>query len=242
MNGLLQHDVIGNCRAAFDASEMLGIPRVIEPSDMSLLAVPDKLAVMTYLYQLRSHFTGHQLQIEQIGNTSDETSYVIGSKRDQDIFTFDDLKKQLSQQNILDEANKVNEEKLSLEKKDVKNMFLTGSKHILGKVLSPNKDKNLTSLKTMTNQQNTEEKLDAATETKDNVVVTNREPSNLHISDNEVEWQQSVIKRSQNKSSYNESKRNLNDENKLESPNSSNLDTATTNVRMTEIKISVVVF
>lgn len=57
-NKLSPHDIKGNCKAAFDAAESLGIPRVIEPSDMMLLAVPDKLAVMTYLYQLRAHFTG----------------------------------------------------------------------------------------------------------------------------------------------------------------------------------------
>lgn len=68
MSKLTPHDVVGNCRIAFDAAESLGIPRVIEPRDMSLLAVPDKLAVMTYLHQLRAHFTGKQLQIEQIGN------------------------------------------------------------------------------------------------------------------------------------------------------------------------------
>lgn len=67
MSKLTPHDVVGNCRIAFDAAESLGIPRVIEPRDMSLLAVPDKLAVMTYLHQLRAHFTGKQLQIEQIG-------------------------------------------------------------------------------------------------------------------------------------------------------------------------------
>ena len=31
---------------------------------MMLLAVPDKLAVMTYLYQLRSHFTGELLDFQ----------------------------------------------------------------------------------------------------------------------------------------------------------------------------------
>jgi len=40
---------------------MLGISRVIEPSDMGVLTIPDKLAVMTYLYQLRAHFTGKYL-------------------------------------------------------------------------------------------------------------------------------------------------------------------------------------
>ncbi|XP_022906817.1 EH domain-binding protein 1 isoform X2 [Onthophagus taurus] len=75
---LSPHDVKGNCRKAFDAAAKLGIPRVIEPTDMDMLAVPDKLAVMTYLYQLRAHFTGHQLEIKQIGKTADESNYVIG--------------------------------------------------------------------------------------------------------------------------------------------------------------------
>jgi hypothetical protein len=57
-DSLSPHDVKGNCKKAFDAGEALGIPRVIEPADMDVLAVPDKLAVMTYLYQLRAHFTG----------------------------------------------------------------------------------------------------------------------------------------------------------------------------------------
>lgn len=42
--------------------------------------VPDKLAVMTYLYQLRSHFTGNQLQLAHLGSPSEECSYVIGQK------------------------------------------------------------------------------------------------------------------------------------------------------------------
>ena len=67
MNTLLPTDIIGNCKKAFEAGEKLGIPRVLEPADMSLLAVPDKLAVMTYLYQLHAHFTGRQLEIDTIG-------------------------------------------------------------------------------------------------------------------------------------------------------------------------------
>lgn len=43
-----------------------------------MLAVPDKLAVMTYLYQLRAYFTGRELEVQQIGKTSDESSYMIG--------------------------------------------------------------------------------------------------------------------------------------------------------------------
>jgi len=77
-DSLSPHDVKGNCKKAFDAGEALGIPRVIEPADMDVLTVPDKLAVMTYLYQLRAHFTGHELEVQQIGKTADESSYMIG--------------------------------------------------------------------------------------------------------------------------------------------------------------------
>lgn len=77
-DSLTSHDVKGNCKKAFDAGEALGIPRVIEPADMDVLNVPDKLAVMTYLYQLRAHFTGHELEVQQIGKTTDESSYMIG--------------------------------------------------------------------------------------------------------------------------------------------------------------------
>lgn len=70
MNTFIASDIVGNCKKAFEAGEKLGIPRVIEPSDMSLLAVPDKLAVMTYLYQLHAHFTGRQLEVDRIGKMS----------------------------------------------------------------------------------------------------------------------------------------------------------------------------
>lgn len=33
---------------------------------------------MTYLHQLRAHFTGHQLEVHQIGKTAEESNYVIG--------------------------------------------------------------------------------------------------------------------------------------------------------------------
>lgn len=58
-DSLLSHDIKGNCKKAFDAGEVLGISRIIEPAAMDVLTVPDKLAVMTYLYQLRAHFTGY---------------------------------------------------------------------------------------------------------------------------------------------------------------------------------------
>lgn len=33
---------------------------------------------MTYLYQLKSHFTGHELEVQQLGKTAAESNYVIG--------------------------------------------------------------------------------------------------------------------------------------------------------------------
>lgn len=170
MSKLTAHDVVGNCRTAFDAAETLGIPRVIEPRDMDLLTVPDKLAVMTYLHQLRAHFTGKQLQIEQIGRqflteikiinstvnslcsgpTSDESSYVIGNYKSdnlsQNLINFSHLKTQILHQNSFDEENLCQQQQQfsPSSKKDVKNIILTSSKSILGKVLSPTKDKNAT--------------------------------------------------------------------------------------------------
>lgn len=144
MSALSPHDVAGNCRIAFDAAEQLGIPRVIEPTDMNLLAVPDKLAVMTYLHQLRAHFTGHQLHIEQIGKTSDESSYVIGNYKSDNISTnllnLEQLKMHLNNQSSFDEEDC---NKSPTQKKDVKNSLISGSKNFIGKVLSPTKDKQM---------------------------------------------------------------------------------------------------
>ncbi|EDW10863.1 EH domain-binding protein 1 isoform X7 [Drosophila mojavensis] len=160
MSNLTAHDVVGNCRTAFDAAETLGIPRVIEPRDMDLLTVPDKLAVMTYLHQLRAHFTGKQLQIEQIGPTSDESSYVIGNYKSdnlsQNLINFSHLKTQILHQNSFDEDNLCQQQQQisPSSKKDMKNIILTSSKSILGKVLSPTKDKNATNAIQTTSQNN----------------------------------------------------------------------------------------
>ena len=45
---------------------------------MVLLAVPDKLSVMTYLYQLRTYFTGQVLEIQQIGGKASDSTYTFG--------------------------------------------------------------------------------------------------------------------------------------------------------------------
>ena len=47
---------------------------------MVLLAVPDKLGVMTYLHQLRSYFTGQSLEVIQIGTHSSESTYTLGER------------------------------------------------------------------------------------------------------------------------------------------------------------------
>uniref|UniRef100_A0A182R4C3 EH domain-binding protein 1 n=1 Tax=Anopheles funestus TaxID=62324 RepID=A0A182R4C3_ANOFN len=132
MTKLSPGNVIENCRTAFDAAEKLGIPRVIEPRDMNLLAVPDKLAVMTYLYQLRAHFTGHQLEVQSIGETTDDSSYVIGN------YKSDKLCKNLL--NLTDIITPNNDDPLG-PKIDTKAALLANSKHLLGRVLSPTKDK-----------------------------------------------------------------------------------------------------
>lgn len=131
MSDLSPGNVIENCRTAFDAAEKLGIPRVIEPRDMNMLAVPDKLAVMTYLYQLRAHFTGHQLEVHTIGETSDDSSYVIGN------YKSDKLTKDLL--NLNDIITPKEDDPLKREASRAQ--LLANSKALLGKVLSPTKEK-----------------------------------------------------------------------------------------------------
>lgn len=50
-----------NCSLAFDAAHLLGVTKIISPSDMVVLAIPDKIAVMTYVSLLRDVFTGQHL-------------------------------------------------------------------------------------------------------------------------------------------------------------------------------------
>lgn len=239
MKSLSPHDVVGNCRIAFDAAECLGIPRLIEPSDMSLLAVPDKLAVMTYLYQLRAHFTGHQLQIEQIGNTSDESSYIIGNYKSdnlpsQNILSFDHLKKQLTQQHSFDDDVDRIDEKSPIDKKDVKNLILTGSKHLLGKVLSPVKDKqnpiNNNKIQTNGSQSAVTSNTNTPNTKETTILMTRRELNDPFGSDDEDDQQQQSGSQQKTNDANAESQRNNSNVNKVESP-ISNIDPATANVR-----------
>ncbi|XP_017575462.1 EH domain-binding protein 1-like protein 1 isoform X9 [Pygocentrus nattereri] len=74
------YDIKRNNKKAFDGFAALGISRLMEPSDMVMLAVPDRLIVMTYLNQIRTHFTGQELSVVQIEKNSSESSYVVGEK------------------------------------------------------------------------------------------------------------------------------------------------------------------
>ncbi|XP_058871664.1 EH domain-binding protein 1-like protein 1 isoform X9 [Acipenser ruthenus] len=72
-------DIKNNNRKAFNGFESLGISRLLEPADMVLLSVPDKLIVMTYLCQIRAHFTGQELNVIQIEHNSSQSTYKVGS-------------------------------------------------------------------------------------------------------------------------------------------------------------------
>ncbi|KAK9524425.1 hypothetical protein VZT92_016820 [Zoarces viviparus] len=76
------YDIKHNNKKAFDGFAELGISRLMEPSDMVMLAVPDRLIVMTYLNQIRTHFTGQQLSVLHIERDSSESSYAVAGDRE----------------------------------------------------------------------------------------------------------------------------------------------------------------
>ncbi|KAI9545750.1 hypothetical protein NQZ68_033882 [Dissostichus eleginoides] len=76
------YDIKINNKKAFHGFAELGISRLMEPSDMVMLAVPDRLIVMTYLNQIRTHFTGQQLSVLHIEKDSSESSYAVAGERD----------------------------------------------------------------------------------------------------------------------------------------------------------------
>lgn len=47
---------------------------------MVLLSVPDRLIVMTYLSQIRSHFTDQELSVMQIEQNSSQSSYSLPNR------------------------------------------------------------------------------------------------------------------------------------------------------------------
>ncbi|XP_072231958.1 EH domain-binding protein 1 isoform X3 [Leuresthes tenuis] len=78
-------DIKHNNKTAFDGFAELGISRLMEPSDMVTIAVPDRLIIMTYLNQIRTYFTGQELNILNIEKDSSESNYAVtGGKKDQE--------------------------------------------------------------------------------------------------------------------------------------------------------------
>nr|XP_040037543.1 EH domain-binding protein 1-like protein 1 isoform X14 [Gasterosteus aculeatus aculeatus] len=76
------YDIKDNNKKAFDGFAELGISKLMEPSDMVMLPVPDRLIVMTYLNQIRTHFTGQQLSVLHIAKNSSESSYAVAGDRE----------------------------------------------------------------------------------------------------------------------------------------------------------------
>ncbi|XP_067253996.1 uncharacterized protein ehbp1l1b isoform X9 [Chanodichthys erythropterus] len=77
------HNIKQNNKNAFDGFASLGISRLLEPSDMVLLSVPDRLIVMTYLCQIRAHFTGQELSVLQIEQNNSQSSYALAGPNQQ---------------------------------------------------------------------------------------------------------------------------------------------------------------
>ncbi|CAG5929590.1 unnamed protein product [Menidia menidia] len=69
-------DIMHNNKTAFDSFAELGICRLMEPSDMVTLPVPDCLIIMTYLNLIKTHFTGQDPNIPSIKKESCESSNV----------------------------------------------------------------------------------------------------------------------------------------------------------------------
>lgn len=53
---LKSNDTLNNCKLAFKLTDLENIPRIIQLADMIQREIPDKLAIMTYVYQLKEHF------------------------------------------------------------------------------------------------------------------------------------------------------------------------------------------
>ncbi|XP_045429699.1 EH domain-binding protein 1-like protein 1 isoform X9 [Pipistrellus kuhlii] len=68
-----------NNKQAFDGFAALGVARLLEPADMVLLSVPDKLIVMTYLCQIRAFCTGQELQLVQLEGGGRAGKYRVAS-------------------------------------------------------------------------------------------------------------------------------------------------------------------
>ncbi|XP_013178622.1 PREDICTED: EH domain-binding protein 1-like protein 1 isoform X2 [Papilio xuthus] len=155
-SGLQPEEAERNLRVALEASARLGISQVLSAADVCAPPAPDKLAIMTYLFQLRAHFTGSELQVEQLGNDETESSYLVGRHDTDGAVPRDLFSREVSERrsrmrtrprpNSQDSDTK-SQERSSPEKaqspaamKEVRDMLVHQSKTILGKMLSPARD------------------------------------------------------------------------------------------------------
>ncbi|XP_050674849.1 EH domain-binding protein 1 isoform X2 [Leptidea sinapis] len=163
-SGLQPGESEENVRKALEASSKLGISQVLTVNDVCSSTGPDKLAVMTYLFQLRAHFTGNELQVEQLGNDETESSYLVGRHDTDDSLPPELFSREVStrrSRNTLDRGMFIKQDSqesrksqdLSPDKspgiRDVKDMLLQ-SKNIFGKMLSPVRDSQKASAKWFT--------------------------------------------------------------------------------------------
>ncbi|CAH0598614.1 unnamed protein product [Chrysodeixis includens] len=155
-SGLQPDEAERNLRVALEASARLGISQVLTAADVCSRHTPDRLAIMTYLFQLRAHFTGNELQVEQLGNDETESSYLVGRHDTDGSIPQELFSREIStrrSRNMMDRPRPVSQEsqesrnsidRSSPEKprevRDVRELLLHQSKAILGKMLSPARD------------------------------------------------------------------------------------------------------
>ncbi|CAH2235217.1 jg10469 [Pararge aegeria aegeria] len=147
-SGLQADEAEVNVRTALEASARLGIAQVLTAADVCKPPVPDKLAIMTYLFQLRAYFTGNELQVEQLGNDETESSYMVGRHDTDASMPAELFSREVStrrSRNMADRPRPVSqgsqESRQSQERSpDVRDMLLQ-SKSLLGKMLSPARER-----------------------------------------------------------------------------------------------------
>jgi hypothetical protein len=79
LSQLKSTDVKMNLRQAFKSMDSVNLPRVLEYSDFSKGDGPDQLAIITCLFQLRSHFEGAKAKIKKSKELSPSVSRISSS-------------------------------------------------------------------------------------------------------------------------------------------------------------------